>query len=318
MKKASIGVLLTNIGTPKHCNPEAVQVFLKQFLSDPRVVNLSRLIWLPILYGLILPIRSKQTAKLYQSIWREDGSPLLSFSKKMVDKLQKSVPFPIEIGMQYSEPSIESALNQLLTKKVNKLIILPLYPQYASATTLSTFDRVFYYLQQRMVIPKIGFINSYAEDAAYIAAIAQTIQQAMENSKATHLLFSFHGIPAKMVQAGDIYPEQCLQTAILIAERLQLKKSEWTLSFQSRVGFAAWQKPYTDEVLKDLPQKGILNLAVVCPGFAVDCLETLEEIAIRGKDQFLKAGGQSFQYIPCLNDTDMHINLLHHIIQKNI
>ncbi len=311
MTKDSIGILLTNIGTPSKPTPGAVRTYLKKFLSDKRVVELPRWLWRPILYGIILPLRSKNSAKLYQSIWTEDGSPLLIYSKKIAAKLENKMKLPVAIGMHYSSPSIEEALNELKAKQVSRIIILPLYPQYSGTTTAATFDAVASVLKTWRTLPEICTINHYANNPHYIQAIVSSIQKTWESrGRARHLLFSFHGIPKKCVTAGDPYQLLCQQTAQAIAEALQLSNSDWSISFQSRVGYAEWLSPYTKDVLSALPQKGVLDVDVICPGFATDCLETLEEIMMRGKQQFLDAGGKSFDYIPALNDSDEHIEML--------
>lgn len=319
MMKHNIGILLTNIGTPAHPTPSAVKQFLHKFLSDPRVVDLPRIIWWPILHGFILRNRPKKTAKLYQKIWTAKGSPLLLYSKQLATKLQTSTQCPTVIGMHYSDPSIEEALNNLRLKKVKKIFILPLYPQYSATTTGSTLDQVASTLKQWRDMPEIQMIAHYAEDVDYISSLQKTIQDTWKiDGRADHLLFSFHGIPERYCRAGDPYPDQCRITATDIAHRLGLTATDWSISFQSRLGHRGWQKPYTDQMFLEFPKKGITNLQVICPGFAVDCLETLEEIAIRGKAQFLSAGGKHFRYISSLNDTDLHVDALKNIIHKKL
>jgi ferrochelatase len=309
------GVLLTNIGTPQAPTPIAVRNYLKKFLSDPRVVECPRIVWWPILYGIILPFRSKSSARLYQQIWTKEGSPLLLHSQKIAAKLQTYLQIPVELGMQYSKPSIPSALKKLQANKVSRIIVLPLYPQYSATTTASTFDRIAATLKKWRQLPEINMINDYSSEPHYIKAICHSIQKAWAVQGKNYLLFSFHGIPKRYINAGDPYSERCHHTAHLIADALQLQSTEWSVAFQSRLGRAKWLTPYTNELLQSLPQQGIKNLHVVCPGFAADCLETLEEIAIRGKEQFLKAGGKSFYYIPALNDSDEHIAALAEIIK---
>jgi len=311
-----IGVLITNIGTPRTPTPTAVRSYLKKFLSDKRIVELPHLIWWPILYGIILPFRSKQSAKLYQKIWTKEGSPLLLNSQKITKKLQTQLNCPVELGMQYSDPSIPSAL-QALHKKVRKIIVLPLYPQYSATTTASTFDQIANTFKTWRNIPEICTINDYSTDPGYIQALCHSIQKTWQLQGKKHLLFSFHGIPKRYVTAGDPYLEHCKNTVLLIAHTLKLTDAEWSLAFQSRLGRAEWLTPYTDNVLKLLPKKGITDLHMICPGFAADCLETLEEIAIRGQETFLHAGGKSFYYIPALNDSDDHIKALENIIRPN-
>lgn len=317
MKVNSIGVLLTNIGTPDAPTPKAVRRYLKEFLSDRRVVEIPRWIWMPILHGMILPARGKSSAKLYQKIWTKMGSPLLQYSQSLATALQKALPIPVTLGMHYGNPSIKSALQHLST--VEKIIVLPLYPQYSATTTASSFDRVAHSLKSVRKIPQISHIHDYADNPKYIQSISNSIQAAWNHQgKPQHLLFSFHGIPKRFADLGDPYPERCQLTAQLIAESLQLEKNFWSVTFQSRLGRAEWLTPYTDASFKTLPSQGIKHLHVVCPGFAVDCLETLEEIAIKGKKQFLQSGGESLYYIPALNDCVDHVNMIINLIEKHI
>jgi ferrochelatase len=310
-----VGILLTNIGTPEAPTPSAVRRYLKKFLSDPRVVELPRILWWPILYGIILPFRSKRSANLYKKIWTNEGSPLLLNSKKISEKLQTSLQLPVELGMQYSNPSISHALKTLQTKNVNKIIILPLYPQYSATTTAATFDHVAALFKNWRNLPEICMLNDYSSHPYYIQAICHSIQKTWAIQGKKHLLFSFHGIPRRLVDAGDPYLERCQETVRLVTDALQLQSKDWSLAFQSRLGKAKWLTPYTNQLLQSFPKQGIKDLQVICPGFAADCLETLEEIEIRGKEQFLKAGGKSFYYIPALNDTDQHISTLADILK---
>lgn len=308
------GILLTNIGSPTAATPEAVKLYLKKFLSDRRVVEIPKIIWWPILYGFILPFRSKSSAKLYQKIWQAEGSPLTIFSKKLATKLADELKMPVAIGMHYGDPSIQDALNDLFEKKIDNIIVLPLYPQYSASTTASTFDAIAAHLKNVRNIPALRFIKDYADHPAYINAIATSIRNSWQTEKPDHLLFSFHGLPKIFSEKGDPYPERCALTAALVAKALELPENFWSISFQSRLGRAEWLSPYTDNVLKGLPQQGKAKIDVICPGFAVDCLETLEEIAIRGKEQFLENGGKSFRYIPALNETDVHIFTIKQIL----
>jgi ferrochelatase len=311
----NIGILLTNIGTPSEPTSAAVRFYLKKFLSDKRVVEIPSWIWWPILYGFILPFRSRKSAKLYQSIWTDEGSPLLVYSKKIAAKLEEKMQLPVALGMHYSSPSIEEALNQLKSQHISRIIILPLYPQYSGTTTAATFDAVAKVLNKWRVLPEIQTINHYANHPLYIQAICVSIQKTWyERGSARHLLFSFHGIPKRFTDLGDPYPSLCEQTVQSVVNMLKLPNTDWSISFQSRVGRGQWTSPYTQEILTALPKKGITEIDVICPGFATDCLETLEEINIRSKKQFLSSGGKSFHYIPALNDSDEHIAMLEKII----
>lgn len=311
---AKIGVLLTNIGSPAAPTVPAVRSYLRKFLSDPRVVELPRMIWWPILHGFILRLRPRQSARLYQKIWTSEGSPLVFFSQQLAAKLQATLNLPVAIGMHYSQPTIASALQELRQQGVNKLIVLPLYPHYSATTTAATFDQIATEFKTWRNIPAIRFVYDYADNEDYIAAIAKTIQQQAPR----YLLFSFHGIPKRYADLGDPYPTRCQLTAERVAQKLNLSPAQWRVAFQSRLGKAQWLQPYTDQVLTQLPKQGIDNIHLVCPGFSVDCLETLEEIALRGQEQFLTAGGKELHYIPALNDSSEHVHVLEKIILQHL
>ncbi|WGE76736.1 ferrochelatase [Actinobacillus equuli subsp. haemolyticus] len=314
-----IGILLANLGTPDEPTAPAVKRYLKQFLSDPRVIDLPKFKWQLILNGIILPKRSPKVAKLYREIWTEQGSPLLAISRQQQQALQdyfnqQNQNVLVELGMSYGNPSIESATDRLIKAGVSKIIILPLYPQYSSTTTASVLDAFARGLtQQRKIVP-FEFIHSYHNHPLYIQALANTIQLA-EDEK---LLFSFHGIPKRYQTEGDFYPEHCQQTAQLVANKLSLSDEQWLVTYQSRFGDEEWLQPYTDETLEKLPSQGVKKIAVICAGFSADCLETLEEIAEENKENFLNAGGQSYRYIPALNANTDHINALAKLIEAKI
>lgn len=313
------GVLLINLGTPSAPTPSAVRKYLAEFLSDRRVVELPASLWQPLLKLIILPIRSRRSAKLYQSIWMDEGSPLAVYSQKLAEKVQKSLgnEYKLILAMRYGESSIQAGLKELLAAGVQSITILPLYPQYSAATTASCFDRVSQLLQSSRVIPNVHFISSYFGHPLYIQAMAHTLKEyRKEHDKSRHLLFSFHGLPQRCVELGDPYQQQCVSTARLVAEQLQLSANEYQVVFQSRFGKAAWLQPYCDVVLQQLPSRGIKQVTVICPGFAVDCLETLEEIAKRYRQLFFQAGGESFTYIPALNDSVEQVQLLTSLIQS--
>ncbi len=320
----SLGVLLLNLGTPDAPTTPAVRRYLKQFLSDPRVTELPQWFWQLILRGIILPFRAPRSAKLYAKIWTEQGSPLLLHSQQLADKLhafcqtQMTTPIKIVLGMRYGNPSIASALAELQAANVQKLLVLPLYPQYSSASTGSTFDALADEFKQWRWIPELRFLTQYHDSKDYICTVAAQIENYwIEHQRPDKLLFSFHGIPQRFFSAGDPYPCQCQKTARLIAQHLQLRPEQWQVSFQSRFGKEEWIKPYTTETLQALAQAGTRRVDVVCPGFAVDCLETLEEIEGENRHVFLNAGGQEFHYIPALNSTDDHVQLLANLIQQH-
>lgn len=319
------GILLTNLGTPAAPTAKAVRKYLAEFLWDPRVVEIPRPIWWLILHGIVLRVRPKKSAKLYQAIWGAEGSPLLMYSQRLAANLQTQLnassglasrdeEYVIALGMRYGAPSIENALNELRNHKVERIIVLPLYPQYSAATTASTFDAIAKALNKWRYIPQIKFIQQYFNHPKYIAAVANSIaEQKQANS---HLVFSFHGLPKRCVDLGDPYQLQSQTTAELIAKKLQLSKENYSVVFQSRFGAAEWLKPYCDEMLRNMPKQGIKDVTLVCPGFAVDCLETLEEIAQQNREIFLQAGGERFSYIPALNDSDQHAELLVNLVNS--
>jgi len=317
----SIGVLLTNLGTPQAPTTTAVRRFLAQFLWDPRVIELSRPLWWLILHCFILRFRPRISAEAYRSVWTEDGSPLLTGVKKQAQALSAlSGPgLQFAIGMRYGEPSIENGLTRLARAGVEKILVLPLYPQYSATTTASTFDAIAHAFQRWRQIPSIAFVADYHNDPNYIESLAHSILAAWDHrERAQRLLFSFHGIPKRYVQAGDSYESQCEETVRLVTNRLRLADNEWHLAYQSRVGREEWLKPYTDEVLIQWGRDKVQSVEVICPGFSSDCLETLEEIDQRYRQLFQEAGGGAFHYIPALNDSESHILALRAIIHRHL
>lgn len=313
------GVLLTNLGSPDEPTAPAVRRFLKEFLSDPLVIQLPRWWWLPLLNLIILNVRSPKVAHAYQSVWTDEGSPLLMYSKRQQKKLQNKLNeknIPVVLGMRYGNPSLKQALQQLQSKGINHITILPLYPQYSVTTTKTSIEEVNRLLQLMSWQPKLKCIEHYCNYAGYIGALANSVKSFWSaNGPVEKLLLSFHGLPKRYVDEGDPYSDHCKQTAILLAEKLQLKPEQWQMSFQSRFGREEWLQPYTDVTLKEWGEQGIKNVAVMCPGFSSDCLETLEEIAVQNKNIFIKAGGERFHYIPALNDSEEHITVLANLIK---
>jgi protoporphyrin/coproporphyrin ferrochelatase len=306
------GVLVTNLGTPDAHTPAALRRYLTEFLADPSVVDLPRLIWLPLLYGVVLPFRPKRTAEAYARIWTDQGSPLLIHTRAIAVALSKELEklagkrVPLALGMRYGNPSLPEALIELAAEGVTHIVVLPLYPQYARATVGSTVAR----LEQLSSTP-LSCIQGYADDPAYIAALAESANAHWRQcGRGQKLLMSFHGIPKKAVLKGDPYADQCERTARLLATRLDLGPDEWQLTFQSRFGKAAWLTPYTDISLQQLASRGVKTVDVICPGFAADCLETLEEIALRYAEIFRAAGGEKLRYIPALNEHPDHVRTL--------
>lgn len=307
-----IALLLVNLGSPKALTVTAVRAFLKQFLWDRRVVNLPRFLWWFILHLLILPFRPRKSLKSYKKIWLDAGSPLTLITQELAETMQLENPnIVVDYAMSYGEPTIANQLIALKKQNVSEIIVLPLYPQYSSTTTASVYDAVIAHFKPLRHIPSWRFISDYHQHPSYITAIASSIQQAWRTqAPASLLLMSFHGLPKQLTAWGDPYYHQCLQTATLIAQELGLNSEQWQCVFQSRFGRTEWLQPYCIETLIDLPKQGIKDVDIVCPGFAVDCLETLEEIAMTNKDIFLQAGGESYRYIPALNTSPQHLQTL--------
>lgn len=322
-KPKKVGVLLVNLGTPEQPTPSAVRVYLKEFLSDTRVVEIPRLIWWFILNLIILPFRSKRSAEAYQSIWQSEGSPLLINTKKLAAKVADSVSkehpdFVVDYAMRYGKGNVAEKLDSFAQQGVTKLLVIPLYPQYSATTTASIFDVVGDYYQQQRRIPDIRFISHYHDNEKYIQALTDKVKDHWYmHGKADKLVLSFHGIPQRNWDKGDPYACECFKTARLVAQKLELDKDQILTTFQSRFGKAQWIEPYTEGTLKSLPSKNVESVQVMCPGFAVDCLETLEEIAEENKEYFIEAGGKTFEYIECLNDEQSHVDMMHQLIVDN-
>jgi len=321
----SPGILLVNLGTPDAPTPAAVRRYLKQFLSDPRVVESPRWLWWLVLNGYILRVRPARSASAYRKVWTEQGSPLLLHTMALAAGLERNMSarqsgnVAVQAAMSYGRPSIASALQHMLEQGVRRIVVLPLYPQYSGSTTGSVFTAVTRELSRQRWVPELCFINHYHDVPGYIAAISASIHEAWEaNGRGERLLFSFHGIPQRMVDQGDPYLHQCRDTARRVAEALELNEGEWHLSFQSRVGREEWLRPYTDESLQQWGEQGMGKVDVICPGFAVDCLETLEEIAMQNAERFAAAGGGELRYIPCLNSRSDHISFLCRLVEKHI
>jgi ferrochelatase len=322
--REALGVLLVNLGTPDAPTVPAVRRYLAEFLSDPRVVELPRALWWLILNGVILRVRPKRSAHAYQSVWTEQGSPLLTIARRQAAALQEAVsgrlpgPVRVELGMRYGNPSIPAALANLRAANVRRLLVLPLYPQYSATTTASVLDAVTRELATWRWIPELRTINQYHDAPGYVAALAASVRAFWGgHGEPDRLLFSFHGIPRDYFESGDPYHCQCQKTARLVAEALGLRRERWQVSFQSRVGTKEWLRPYTDELLKEWGAAGIGKVQVMCPGFSADCLETLEEVAVENRDYFLGAGGGSYAYIPALNDMPQHVDMLVDLIRRH-
>jgi len=318
-----LGVLMVNLGTPDSTEVKDVRRYLKQFLSDPRIVEVPRALWWLILNGVILRTRPAKTAEAYQSVWDEqEGSPLLSISKKqssaLNDKLATGLNAKVVLAMRYGNPSVADALSELRRANVRRLIVLPMYPQYSGSTVASVFDEVTDQLSKLRWLPECRFINQFFDEQNYIDALAKTVEQHwQQHGKPQQLIMSYHGIPQRYRTAGDPYFCQCQATSRLLADRLQLTENDFQVVFQSRFGREPWLQPYCDETLKSLPAKGIKNIQVMCPGFSADCLETIEEIDEENKEYFMEAGGEHFSYIPALNDQPAHIDMLAALVERH-
>lgn len=318
-----VGILLVNLGTPEAPTTKAVRRYLREFLSDPRVVELPRCIWLPMLHGVILMRRPRQSARAYQRIWSADGSPLMVYSRRLAAGLERLLSdrygarLQVVLAMRYGQPSIAQGLAALDAAQVRSIVVLPLYPQYSGATSGSIFDTVMRYYLGRRVVPQITYIHDYHDDPLYIEALAGCVERFWrEHGRAGVLLLSFHGVPAATRRKGDPYADQCHETARLLAQRLGLADDLWQIAFQSRFGRAEWLRPYCAELLAELPTRGHTTVDVLCPGFAADCLETLGEIAIENREIFLRAGGAEYRYIPCLNAQPAHVIALAGILRR--
>ena len=315
-----VGVLISNLGTPDSCETSDVRKFLREFLWDPRVVNAPRIAWWFVLNLVILTTRPQKTAAAYRKIWGEDGSPLLSISLRQTDRISKALNgggdrFVVELGMRYGNPSMKEAIGRLKASGASQIVIMPLYPQYSFTTTASVQDEALRILNRDEFV----IVRDYHADPGYIGALANSVRKHWDRAgQADRLLVSFHGIPQAYSDAGDPYRRQCEVTANLLASALNLQPGQWAMSFQSRFGPSKWLSPYTDKTLKGYGEQGIRSVDVICPGFSVDCLETLEEISIENKRIFLESGGRKYRYIPCLNDSEEHIDMIAHCIRRQI
>ncbi len=320
-----VGVLLVNLGTPAAPTPAAVRRYLAEFLWDPRVVEVPRPVWWLILNAFILPFRAPKSAHAYAQIWTAEGSPLLTVSRRQAQALADALAarhgdaVRVDLAMRYGKPSIPEALSRLGAANCERLIVLPLYPQYSGSTTGSVFDGVAMALTGMRRIPDLRFVASYHDDAPHISALAASVREHwVANGRAERLLMSFHGVPMRYLLDGDPYHCHCHKTARLLAEALELPADAWQIGFQSRLGRAEWLRPYTDETLVSWAKAGLRSVDVVCPGFAADCLETLEEICIRGRESFVAAGGERLAYVPCLNDRADHIAALAALVERQL
>jgi ferrochelatase len=319
------GILMVNLGTPDAPDRASVRRYLKEFLWDPRVVEGSRIAWWLVLNLIILNTRPSRSAEAYRKIWTAQGSPLMDISRRQQQALQARLEerhgdtLRVALAMRYGNPSIREGLERLRDAGARRVLVLPMYPQYSATTTASIFDEITHQLRGWRWLPELRFINHYHDEPAYITALAESIDTwRTAHGAAEHLLLSFHGIPQEYFDKGDPYYCECHKTARLLAEALGLAAERWTLSFQSRLGPRQWLQPYTDKTLEALAQRGVKSVQVVCPGFSADCLETLEEVAMENREIFLHAGGERYEYIPCLNDQAAHIEMLAGLVERHI
>jgi ferrochelatase len=322
--RGPVGVLLVNLGTPDSPSVADVRRYLKEFLWDPRVVEIARPVWWLVLNLVILNTRPRRSAKAYEKVWTEAGSPLLVISRKQHAALQSRLDtqagpaINVALAMRYGQPSIAAGLQALREAGVKRVLVLPLYPQYSATTTAAVVDAVADELRHWRELPELRFVNDYHRHPAYISALADSVRRYWSiHGEPDKLLLSFHGIPQEYVDAGDPYGRQCVQTAELLVAELGLPAERWQLSFQSRLGPRQWLQPYTDHTLKALAGEGGRAIHVLCPGFSVDCLETLEEVALENRAIFLEAGGERYEYIECLNDHASHIELFSELVAQH-
>ncbi len=321
MMSKKTAILLVNLGTPDEPTPSAVRAYLREFLSDTRVIEIPKLIWQIILNAFVLTTRPKRVAHAYQSVWTADGSPLLAILKSQANELQahlshQGIDTPVYPATTYGNPSIKDTMVRLSTEGVERFVILPLYPQYSATSTAAAFDKVAEFAMASRNMPEIHFIKDYHDHPLYIDALVASVRRFWdEHGQADKLLFSFHGIPKPYADKGDPYPEQCRKTAVLVADKLGLTANQWAVSFQSRFGAQEWLKPYTDELLESWGVQGV-SVQVASPAFSADCLETLEELAVENRDNFMTAGGKSYAYIPALNTDELHIQMMADILKR--
>jgi len=314
-------VLLINLGTPSAPTPRAVRRYLAEFLSDRRVIDYPPWLWQPLLRGVILRVRPRHSARAYAKIWTPQGSPLLVNSRALAAKLAAACSDDgprVELAMRYGAPAVGEAIARLVAERVRHLLLLPLYPQYSATSTASALDAAFAELRRHRRMPEVRSVGGYHAAPEYIDALAISVEKYwLTRGRGERLLLSFHGIPLRYTERGDPYHEQCQTTARLLQERLGLTESAIGVVFQSRVGREQWLTPYAETELARLAQSGVRHVQVLCPGFAVDCLETLEEIALRARDLFVQCGGQRLDYIPALNDSSAHVSLLRSLIERH-
>lgn len=319
-QQTKTAVLLMNLGTPDAPTAAAVRPYLRDFLSDGRVVELPKLLWQPLLHGLVLTLRPKKSAHGYEKVWLEGGSPLAVYTESQAELLAQRLPDTVvRHAMSYGRPGVPEVLRELKAQGVMQVLVVPLYPQYAASSTGAALDKVFGVLLRQRNQMSVRTVSRFYRDAGYIAAMKQHIEAYWaQHGRGSKLMLSFHGIPQKSSDDGDPYTYECRETARLLAEALSIGENDYVVSFQSRFGRAKWVEPGTQELFDSLPKEGTVDLDVFCPGFVSDCLETMEEIAIAGREQFHEAGGRKFRYIPCLNTSESWIDALEKLVRRNL
>ncbi len=323
-RQPKTAVLLVNLGTPASASVKDVKTYLAEFLSDSRVIEAPKWLWNVILYGVILPFRPKKSAKNYAKIWSKEGSPLMVFTQQQTQLLKERFQAAhsqviVDFAMTYGKPSVKDQLAQLKAQGVEQILVLPLYPQYAASSTGAALDKVYLEVLKQRNMMSVRTIKHYYDDADYIRALAATIERHWKNKgRAQKLLLSFHGIPKISVKKGDPYYNQCQKTSELLARELSLSEDDYVMCFQSRFGPAKWIGPSTQDLFEELPKQGITSIDIICPGFSSDCLETMEEICLQGKEDFHAAGGVQFQYIPCLNTEPEWIDAMFQLVKRNL
>ena len=322
-QQTRIGVMLVNLGTPDEASVKAVREFLDEFLSDPRVVESPRFLWWLVMNLIILRFRPRKVARAYASVWQPGGSPLMVYSRAQADALQNELDghfpdyFKVSLAMRYGHPAIQDVMEEFRQQHCRYLLVVPMFPQYSATTTASIFDEVSRILKSWRLLPQMRMPMHYHDNASYIEALAMSVEASwQENGRGDKLLMSFHGLPQRYHKAGDPYFCECMKTARLLADRLGLEDSAWQAAFQSRFGREPWLQPYFDKTLTKLPASGVKSVDVICPGFAADCLETLEEVAQHDRDLFLKAGGERYHYIAALNDQESHVKMLGELVHN--
>lgn len=323
MTAPPIGVLVLQLGTPEAATPSALRRYLREFLLDRRVVDVPRWRWWPILHAFVLTTRPARSAALYQRVWTPDGSPLAVTTAAQARELAARLAargdnVRVQVAMRYGRPSIDEALGRLIDEGCERIVALPMYPQYAGATTGSSLERLFTVAARRRVVPSVRVVPPYFDDLAYISALACAIRDDLGAWTPDHLVMSFHGLPKRYADAGDPYPQHCRATAEALVHALDWPADRWSLSFQSRFGREEWLQPYTDDVMQGLARQGTRGVAVVCPGFTADCLETIEEIGITGREKYHQMGGGEYRLLPCLNTRPAWIESLAAIVGREL